>query len=104
MLLPDQTHSFELATAFKVQGGGQGSVSDSRANIDSAFVLVATARGYSCQPTAWGPAPRAFWNYAGAPDAPYSLPDLRQLVKSFVDPTLGVNIGNAATVPGQYPP
>ena len=97
-----QTHTFLLGADSRAYGRGLGGQSDTRNHLDSAYYLMAMTRNDSCPPGGYGPGDRAFWNYAGAPDAPYDLNALRDLVRDNAR-YAGSGVSNVNTVPGQYP-
>jgi hypothetical protein len=103
LLLPNQTHLFELKANSKIYSRGYGGRSETWGNIDSADYFVGVGRNYQCASNVFPPVARAHWIYGGTGNSPYSTATMQNFVGTFSQTELGVYPPNLATIPGQFP-
>lgn len=103
VLLPNETHLFELEASSKIYGRGYGGRSETWGNIDSADYLVGVGRNYRCAVNVVPPVNRAYWSYGRSSNAPYSAGTMMNFIGTFTQTELGVYPTNLSSAPGQFP-
>lgn len=105
VLLPNQTHLFELFGSSRIYSRGYGKWSWTWGNLDSADYFVGVVRGFSCADGSTPPRDQGFWLQAGSSDAPWSASTLQNQIGSFLHVELGTPVpaSELASSQGVYP-